>query len=116
MDKQKGVEGKDEKDKREELGPEGNGPDRKGGPTTGVVVPGSHPLSLFLKHDEIIKPREIRSEEEEREDGKGKKDMELKRRRRRTEKRRHETDSRRDLTGEPHSEGRVLRLPRPRFG
>jgi hypothetical protein len=48
VDKQKGVEEKDEKDKREELGPEGNGPDRKGGPTTGVVVPGSHSLSLSL--------------------------------------------------------------------
>jgi hypothetical protein len=46
VDKQKGVEEKDEKDKREELGPEGNGPDRKGGPTTGVVVPGSLSLSL----------------------------------------------------------------------
>ena len=44
------------------------------------------------------------------------KDMEPKRRRRRTEERRHETDSRRNLTGEPHSEGRVLRPPRPRFG
>jgi hypothetical protein len=46
VDKQKGVEEKDEKDKREELGPEGNGPDRKGGPTTGVVVPGSLSLSF----------------------------------------------------------------------
>ena len=72
MDKQKGVEEKDEKDKREELGPEGNGPDRKGGPTTGVVVPGSLSLSLFLKHDEIIEPREMRSKEGEREDGNGK--------------------------------------------
>jgi len=72
VDKQKGVEEKDEKDKREELGPEGNGPDRKGGPTTGVVVPGSLSLSLFLKHDEIIEPREMRSKEGEREDGNGK--------------------------------------------
>jgi hypothetical protein len=44
------------------------------------------------------------------------KDMDPKRRRRRTEERRRETDSRRNPTGEPHSEGRVLSLPRPRFG
>ena len=32
----------EEHEEEEELGPEGDGPDNKGGPTTGVIVPGSY--------------------------------------------------------------------------